>query len=188
MNKLHIHLQRVICSAKEGMFIWYILYCPKNREQEIVNSCKQHMSDEALEDAFILSYEQMRRYQGEWHIDIQNMFPGYVFLESKNEKKLTEELKEYKDIVRILGEDINPIPVNLEEEVFLQELCQKGHHLSLSRGYIQNGHTYITEGPLNGKEKLIKKIDRHKRLAKLELPYAKQLPYMKVGLEIITKS
>ena len=76
-------------------------------------------------------------------------------------------------------------PVHREEEQFLRGLCDGTHHSGMSRGYIQDGHTHITEGPLRGKERLIRKIDRHKRLARLEMPG--NLRDVNVGLEIYSK-
>ena len=39
----------------------------------------------------------------------------------------------------------------------------------MSTGYIKDGTTYVTQGPLQGREKFIRRIDRHKRLAWLML-------------------
>ena len=41
--------------------------------------------------------------------------------------------------------------------------------ISMSTGYIKDGRTYVTKGPLQGREKIISRIDRHKRLAKLSI-------------------
>lgn len=41
--------------------------------------------------------------------------------------------------------------------------------ISMSTGYIKDGRTYVTKGPLQGREKMISRIDRHKRLAKLSI-------------------
>ena len=40
----------------------------------------------------------------------------------------------------------------------------------MSQGYIKNGITHIVTGPLVGMERRIRKIDRHKRLANIEMP------------------
>ena len=171
----------------------------------MIQSCRQHLSREALKDVFCLTYDRMRRYQGSWHVERQNMFPHYIFLESENEKQLREELEEYRDFVTLLEDKESLIPVRKEEEQFLQGMCEEAHHFGMSRGYIQDGQTCVTEGPLRGRERLIRKIDRHKRLARLVLPYesmlckrdsenSRQQPDWKkeqremvVGLEIISK-
>ena len=167
--------------------MWYILYCPKQNEAEIICSCKQRLSDRALMDAFILTYDRMRRYQGAWHLEQQPLFPNYVFLETKDGKQLSEELQQYQHIVQALGEKDCLIPLHQEEEQFLQNLCGESHHLNMSRGYISNGQTHVTEGPLLGKEEQIRRIDRHKRLARIETPRGHDSACILAGLEIVEK-
>lgn len=113
------------------------------------------------------------------------MFPDYVFLESEDEKRLSEELEQYRPFLTALGESNTLIPVYKEEEEFLRGLCDESYHSRMSKGYIRDGNTYVTEGPLQGKERQIRKIDRHKRLAKLELPG--RFHNVNVGLEIYNK-
>ena len=172
-------------SRKGALVIWYVLYCPNHKEQDIIRSCRQHLTDKALRDAFCFTYDRMRRYEGSWHVERQSMFPDYVFLESEDGERLAEELEQYQSILTVLGGQGALTPVCGEEEQFLRGLCDGSHHSGMSRGYIRNGHTHITEGPLQGKEKLIRKIDRHKRLAKLEMPG--NLRGVNVGLEIYNK-
>lgn len=127
----------------------------------------------------------MRKYEGSWHIEQRLMFPDYVFLESEDEKRLSEELEQYRPFLTALGENNTLVPVCREEEEFLRGLCDESYHSRMSKGYIRDGNTYVTEGPLQGKERQIRRIDRHKRLAKLELPG--RLHNVDVGLEIYNK-
>lgn len=127
----------------------------------------------------------MRKYEGSWHVEQQSMFPDYVFLESEDGERLAKELEQYQKILTVLSGQNALTPVQKEEEQFLRGLCDKAHHSGMSRGYIRDGHTHITEGPLRGKERLIRKIDRHKRLARLEMPG--NLRGVNVGLEIYNK-
>lgn len=165
--------------------IWYVLHCPNHREQDIINSCKQHLTKKALKDAFFFTYDRMRKYEGKWHIEQKSMFPEYVFLESEDKEQLSKELEQYQNFLTILGGGNLLVPVHKEEEQFLRRLCGRTHHSMMSKGYIRNGYTYVTEGPLQGKEKLIRKIDRHKRIAKLEMPGT--FRNINVGLEIYKK-
>ena len=70
----------------------------------------------------------------------------------------------------IFAENItaNVIALLPEQEVFLRNLMMpETKKISMSTGYIKDGRTYVTKGPLQGREKMISRIDRHKRLAKL---------------------
>ena len=163
-----------------------MVYCSNQKEHEFIHACKQHLEKEALRDAFVFTCDRMRRYEGAWHLECQPLFPGYVFLESENEKQLAEELKKYPGISKVIQDGRQLIPVEEVEKAFLKNLCEAGHHSGMSRGYIQDGRTYVTEGPLKGKEYLIRKIDRHKRTAQVELP-AGTGGRIQVGLEIVAK-
>ncbi|MCI8416508.1 MAG: antiterminator LoaP [Lachnospiraceae bacterium] len=196
------------------MTIWYAIYCSSEKEQKFLQVCQQHVSKEVLQDAFVFTYDRMRRYEGAWHLERQKMFPGYVFLESGNPGQLIQEMRRIPYLDKILVGHGAIIPLKQGEELFLRRLCGEGHHFGMSRGYIQNGRTFVTEGPLQGQEQLIRKIDRHKRVARVRMPedrldfactqldrenardkgtgiemnFPKGLRELQMGLEIVSKS
>ena len=55
-----------------------------------------------------------------------------------------------------------------------------------STGFIQGEQIFITEGPLQGKERQIIRIDRHKRIAYLQLSMFNKETTTKVGLETVS--
>lgn len=57
----------------------------------------------------------------------------------------------------------------------------------MSSGIIENDRVRILSGPLMGMEGNIRRIDRHKRIAYLEIEMFGRTVEMKVGLEIIKK-
>ena len=173
---------------KGVLVIWYVLYCPNQKEEEVLRACKRHLTGEALEDAFVFTYDRMRRYEGTWHLERRTLFPHYLFLESRNEEKLLEELRQYSWVFSVFESGGKLVRVEPEEEKLLRTLCGAGNHSRMSRGYIQNGQTIVTEGPLCGKENLIRKIDRHKRIARVGVPSMGCFREMQVGLEIVSKS
>ena len=169
--------------------MWYVVRCHDGAEEKIIHSCKQHLARNVLDDAFVFTYERMKKKLGQWHTETLQMFPDYVFLETEHEEELSEGLKPYQSIVEILADSDALLRVNPEEEAFLKYLCGKNHHLSMSRGYIRNGITHVVEGPLKGMENRIRKIDRHKRIARIEAPihYTKAESIL-AGLEIVEKN
>ncbi len=167
------------------MVIWYLLPCKEQEEQRTLDSCRNYLSETALRDAFILTYDRMCRYQGAWHLEKKLLFPAYVILESENASILRDELTQYKGI---LGKAQAILEINPKEEKFLRVLCGKRNHIRMSRGVICKGVTQVTEGPLKGMEARICKIDRHKRLAKLRVQEGQDSRYIPAGLEIVEKS
>ena len=97
------------------------------------------------------------------------MFPECIFLESESEEALTKELKQCVHFTGIVEWKDCLLRVGQDEEEFLGRLCGKERHLEMSRGIICKGAPRITEGPLKGMEDRILRIDRHKRLARIEI-------------------
>lgn len=57
----------------------------------------------------------------------------------------------------------------------------------MSKGIIEGERTIVLSGPLKGKEGYIKKIDRHKRKAWLEVELFGRIQNIQLGLEIVSK-
>ncbi len=142
------------------------------------------MPKKTANDIFVLTFDRMRRYEGAWHLERQLMFPGYVFLESEDKKFLLEELERCG---AIFGRKTQLFQVSWEEEEFLKRLCGVSHHLEMSRGIMKKGNARITDGPLKGMEERISRIDRHKRLARVEMMSKPDSRCITAGLEITEK-
>lgn len=167
---------------------WYVLYCKAGQEEILIRSCRQHLSDRALEEAFQFSYERMKKYLGAWHVDTYRMFPNYVFLQSSAPKQLSKELEQYRNITDILEGDGLLLPVKQEEEEMIRALCGEHHHMSLSRGIVRDGAIRVIEGPLVGRESLIRRIDLHRRIAVLNLKLNAEGKDIWAGIDIVQKS
>lgn len=174
--------------------MWCALKCRRGEEENIMDACRKRIPRETMQDIFVFTYDRLRRYEGEWHMETKLMFPDYVFLETDDIQQLSDELEPYREFVHVLEGSDMLWRVCPQEETFLRQLCGKAHHLSMSRGYIMDGRTYVTRGPLKGLERQIRKIDRHKRIARIEAPEVSgedasdlRLPVV-AGLEIVSKN
>ena len=154
--------------------------------------CSSRISKDTLQDVFLFTCERMRRYEGSWHTETVQMFPGYLFMETEDVETLEEKLRECPSRIHAYlqeqGEGRMLRCIQPEEESFLRTLCGRNHHLSMSRGYIRNGSTYVIQGPLMGMERQIRKIDRHKRTARVTSSEHSPAITLTAGLEITEKS
>ena len=139
--------------------------------------------NEMIREAFTMTYEYLRRYQGAWHTEDRPLFPGCMILDS-NESKMN--IEECETAGRDWSDQLDYTVLELEEELFLKKISDAVHHIPMSKGYIHDGTTCITEGPLIGLESRIRRIDRHKRLATIEMP-GMQGRKIQAGLEIYKK-
>lgn len=156
--------------------IWYVLKCPKENEREYVERCQGMPEAQKQQDVICFQYQCMLRYGGDWHLEKRRLLPGYIFLSGTKAMKMKRELKE--------DPGISLIPCRVS---YLKSLCSEDNLIEISKGIIKGGVPVVLDGPLKGREYLIRKIDRHKRTAELEVPFAGKDTRITVGLEICEK-
>ena len=138
-------------------------------------------------EAFVPKWEYYRRDKESW--ETKPMFPGYILIKSD----LTQEefdfeiskIPELKDgVIRQLKyKDTSALR---EEEIdMLEKLLDEDFILQLSFGYIENGKAIIYKGPLKYYENNIVKVDKHNRIAYLDISCMER--YIKAGLFITGK-
>lgn len=167
---------------------WYAVQVRAGKEQDTARLCQKIVNKKILTEAFIPRYERMKHYQGAWHKEQLLMFPGYIFLETEQVGELFLALKAVPELTKILGGGSEFIPIEEEEKALLQRLGNEEHVTEMSTGYMVGDRIVIPSGPMSGMEGKIKKIDRHKRVAMLEVGMFGRRVDMKVGLEIVGRS
>lgn len=168
---------------------WYVIQVRSRTEEKIKKACEMMISKKYLKECFIPKNIRLKKVLGKW-IEVEEiLFNGYVFLVSDNPNELYLELKKIPDLTKMLGRTNDEIfPLYDEEVEFIKSLSNSNHTIEMSIGLIENDIVKITSGPLQGKEGIIKKIDRHKRVAIIEVELFGQTTQAKVGLEIVSKT
>ena len=171
--------------------MWYVIQVLTGTEEKIAEKCRKTIGiqdeESVLRKCFIPYVIRKRRYYGEWHEEKKIMFPGYVFLVSDNPGELFLGLKKVSGLTKLLGTGEEIVPLSEEEEAFLKRLGGEEQIVEGSIGIIEHDWILITEGPLQGMEGNIQKIDRHKRIAWLEIELMGRKIETQVGLEVIEK-
>lgn len=136
----------------------------------------------------MITFERKRRYEGSWHYQNEILFQGYVFADVSSHERLEEAACDTA-VFQAFGDGEYSHCLEVSEKEFLKEIGGEDHHIEMSKGYIQDGTTFVTEGPLRGKEGKIHKIDRHRRMARVYCPlqYLREKEFW-MGLEITAKS
>lgn len=141
------------------------------------------------EDCFVPQYETLRAERGEWKPVRMRLLPGYLFIQTKRPEEMVAKLAAVPAFTRLLGSNGEHITsLSADEVAWLNAFANvEAHVVPMSTGIIEGDQVLVMRGPLKGHEFEIKKIDRHKREAELEVPLLGRKKRVKVGLEIITK-
>ena len=170
--------------------MWYVIQVRTGKEEQVRDHCRKliiNQEDSALRDTRVYYYDRQMKRQGEWRTEKRVMFPGYVFLESDDVKTLFQQLKRIIGMTKLLGTDRDPVPLTHKEAELLEKLGGGSESVDYSEAIIVGDRVQVYSGPLQGLEGLICKIDRHKRLAWIELDFLGQKRRMELGLGVVRR-
>ena len=119
----------------------------------------------------------------------EKLFPGYLFmdLDATQVEPVREVLRSATEHAKVLKTGDELYPIHVQEEQLLRRLTEDTTNVAVSVGVIEGDKIIVREGPLVGMEGMIKRIDRHKRMAVLEVELFNRISEVKVGLEIVEK-
>lgn len=168
--------------------MWYVIQVRTGKESDIETQCRKVIDNKILERSFIPCYKYKKKYHGEWHEEQRPLFPGYVFLVTEDSNGLFHALKDIIGLTRLLKNGDEIVPLMDDEIEFMKRFGREEQVVEISEGIIENNQVRITDGPLKGYEGLIRKIDRHKRKAWIEIWLCGRMQTVEVGLEITEKN
>ena len=145
----------------------YVLFCLQAKEKQLLNNFNKY-------EQFTAFSPLMEYYRRDFNSTaVKTMFPGYVFVEtdlgqSEFDLFLQNMAEEKSGLIRELKhQEVSALNAQ-ELELFRKLLNTKGV-LKMSQASIVNGRARVTSGPLKSFESNIVKLDRHNRLAVLDL-------------------
>lgn len=168
--------------------MWYVVQVRTGTEESIRKQCKKSIDEKILENCFIPHYEEQRCVRGERVTLKRILFPGYLFVVTEQVENLFKSLKSIIGITKLLGIGEEIVPLTEEEQKFLQRFGGEEQVVAMSEGIIEQSQIKVTSGPLMGMEGHIRKIDRHKRKAWIEMELFGRKQMVQVGLEVVLKS
>ena len=173
---------------------WYALWVTTGKEMETI----QELNRKGAACQWIFPvYVRKKKYRKAWHDEVKSMFPGYVFFTESGLSSLHVALANFSDFACVLTAEKKPIPLWPHEIEFIRQITNPEPNdaepsitvlkVECSYGIIENDQIIITQGPLRNREAMIKKIDRHKRLATVELTMLGRPMTVNLSLEIVHK-
>ena len=173
---------------KEGRsHMWYVMQVRTGNEFYMKQQCERMISPEAAEKIFIPLTERKVQRNHEWRLEKFPLFAGYVFVISEQIDLFHTEMRRLFGFKRLLGADGEIVPLTTAEVTFMEGFGGKEQIVGMSEGFIENDKVVITSGPLVGREGLIRKIDRHKRKAFIEIEMFGRPQKVEMGVEILWK-
>lgn len=171
---------------------WFVFFVQIGNEQTACDFLNKLLNREES-TAFIPQVELIFKNSKLMRKELKPMFPGYVFTDSTlDERKFISDACKYarfsKSIFKLLGnESTDYMKLSEGEKNYLLGFCDDRYIAEESKGFIVGDKIFIYSGPLKGRESIIKKIDRHKRRAEIEMICLGDIRRISVSLEIASK-
>lgn len=166
---------------------WYVIQVNTGKEKSIQQQCLKTIDRADLSAVLIPTYSSQFKLKGEWKERRNMLFPGYVFLETDDIEYVMTRLSGIVGMTRMLRLGEAVVPITDSEQKIIERLTGADGNAELSFGVMEGSRIEVTQGPLKGLESQIIKIDRHKRLAWIELHMFGRELTTKIGLEIVKK-
>ena len=156
--------------SSDGELRWYAVRVPAGSERAFAEGCRRELGADMLEGCFAPCRERYVRRQGAWRVELAPLFSGHVFAASRDAAALAKGLGQLPFPASIAGgEGHAHVPLAAGVQAWLASALDEAHVLRASEGRIEGGVLTVERGPLQGSERIVRKIDRHRRTAYVEL-------------------
>jgi transcriptional antiterminator NusG len=168
--------------------VWYVVQVVGGKEKHVLTLIEKIIESTVFEECFIPRYEVMKRFKGQWQKCTEILFPGYLFLVTDHADKLAQELHNVPTFTKLLSNSGKFIPLSASEVAWISAFTkQDSRVVEMSEGVIEGDKVIVFKGPLMNYSGLIRKIDRHKRIAYLDIGMFGRTMTVKMGMEIVRK-
>ena len=166
--------------------MWYVVQTLKGKEKAVADEIIREVSGKD-EKVFVFENEMEYKVNGKWIKDTNPFFPGYIFVEmdEENAEHFDFRLRKKKHPLKLMTVDGIVTPIKPEEEDYLLRLGGEEHIIRYSEGYRIDDRVEFTSGSFKGWKGEIRKLDRHKRRAKIYLPLMGAMVEVDIGLGIV---
>ncbi|MEV2500230.1 antiterminator LoaP [Paenibacillus larvae] len=173
--------------------LWYVLFVTTGKE-DVVGKYISNFCNHLSLQCFIPKKVVPECHKGVRRDVIRVLFPGYIFIRTTMSSNLYYLLKEIPNLHYIVNSGdrkkdkscgfYSAIPE--EEMEWIRDLTGNRDTIEYSEVSIINKKVKVISGPLKGKEAMIKKVDKRKRRAKIEVTLLNKTNLVDVGINILS--
>lgn len=170
--------------------MWYVIHTVEEKEKELVNVLNKKKTDASCKDCFVLMVQRLKRLGGEWQIQTDVMFPGYVFVETDAPEIVNKWLCTTNTgyILKSGRSSKQFIPIEPEEELFWR-LVTRGDQVRTfpltTVELLDTGEILRMDGVLTLFRERINKINLRKRYALVNISISDEVISVLFGIRLL---
>lgn len=163
---------------------WYVLQAWTGREEKLVKLVREILPRHLYGECFVIYHERMWRRQQQDLIQVERLFPGYVFITSEKPEELFLWLRQVPDMSKLMRDgDFYFLSLDPGEAAFLRRTMDADHIIRLSY-VLTDGEDQIirVSGPLAACRAQVERYQFRKRYAVVRLRLLGEEKNVRLGI------
>lgn len=168
---------------------WYVARVREGSETSCAHDVA-HLAADLVEDCFAPRVRLLQKRQGTWTEVERLLYPGYVFALTGEPRRLDRRLASAASVqASLVGRHrAGYVPLASQEQAWFEAVLDEGRVMRPSEGIIEAGELRVRSGPLRGFESRVRKIDRHKATAWVEVEMPEGRALLKAALAVTSRT
>lgn len=153
----------------------------KNTEDFVANLLPENLNARC----FHLTRCRRKKFEGQWQTVQEDLFPGYVFIDTDQPDRVYGELKKTPRPKLLFSDDQYISALERHESDLMEMIADKNGVIGISKVRIgSDGTVSYLSGPLVNVGNRVRKVNLHKRVAELEASLLGRRRILYLGIEI----
>ncbi len=164
--------------------MWCVVHVRDGEEKHTEDFVSNLLSESLNARCFHLKRSRKKKFEGQWQVVHENLFPGYVFIDTDQPEKVYKELKRTPKPKLLFSDDMYISTLEQHESDLMGSLADKNGIIGISGVQIAgDGTIRYLSGPLVTVKDRIRKVNLHKRIAELETSFLGRRQILYLGIE-----
>lgn len=165
--------------------MWCVVHVKDNGEEHMEDLVAGLLPESIYTRCFHLIRSRRKKYEGQWHTVYENLFPGYVFVDTDKPERVYKELKKTPRPKLLFSDDNYVSTLEKHESDFMERLADRNGRIGISRVRIgTDGRIRCLSGPLEHLEDRVRRINLHKRIAEIETEVLGRKRILYLGIDV----
>ncbi len=182
-QSIKIPLQKRKKAGETGM--WCAVHVGDGEEARMEAFVTGLLPESLNARCFHLTRSRRKKYGGRWQTVREKLLPGYVFIDTDQPEKVYGELKKAGKPKLLSDNETDICTLREQEVILLDRIADKIGEIAVSNIRVNEDGTFeFLSGPILQVKELVRKVDLHKRIAKVEMDFLGKRQFLYLGIEI----
>jgi len=165
--------------------MWCVVHVQDRNEKKTEDFVANLLPRNMNARCFHLTRSRKKKYEGQWQTVYEDLFPGYVFIDTDRPDKVYRELKKAPRPKLLFSNDEYISVLEPHESDFMGMIADRDGVIGISSVRVAgDGTVQYLSGPLVNVKGRVRRVNLHKRIAELEASLFGHEQILYLGIEI----